>query len=149
MPTALEDRFLQRQVSPSHQVIRSSSLASLAQGPKYAEIRSDVSKCWRCNLPLEGGKLHQLPHSSLPDCRYPTSVNAGGAPCRWRSANCTVISVHGWPIIAKRPSCNLAPEVAKLYRLLHSSWPIIFRYYSTVANNIPIRSSVACVINTM
>ena len=42
----------------------------------------------RCNLPLKGGKLHRLFHSSVPE----ESVNAGGAARRQRAPSCADFS---------------------------------------------------------
>ena len=63
---------------------------------------SHISQCRSCNLLQEDGKVHRLFHSSMPDSRYPISVNAGVAICRRRAPRCTNLSTHRCSVIFRR-----------------------------------------------
>ena len=92
-----------------------------------------IGKCRRCNLPLVGGKLYRVFHSSIPNSRYPISVNAGDATCRRWSANCTDFSTHRWQIMFRHE----ASQHVLLIRI--SSKNVVSRWCSS--------QFVACGIN--
>ena len=89
--------------------------------------------------PSKAKKNKENPRKNKKQTEKQESVNAGGATCRRRAASCTELSIHWCPIIRKLRFCKLLPEGGKWHRFV----------YSSMTNNFPTRSFVACGINTM